>query len=523
MLASAPASSSLSPIAGADSTCFCTYDIRAIVNDTFNEATYTRLGQAFALWLQRRWQRGDVPAPTAQPWIALGYDARVHSPQFSDVLTEALVKTGLNVLQVGMGPSPLVYFAEHYSQTEASLPTVNAAVVVTASHNPAPYNGAKFTCNGLSISADDLLEMKAIFEALTPEQLGQPVFGSTQGTVQHWDPIPAYLAWSQAQFGTFKTAPTVVLDSGNGTAGVVAPQLLRLLGCKVVSLFEEPDGTFPNHHPDPCQHKNLQPLMQAVIAEKADLGVAFDGDSDRLGVIDAKGRIITGDFILLLYALDLLKTSHDTPPVVVSEVKCSQHLFDQINAHGGQAVMSPTGHAYIKNAMKQMDALLGGELSGHMFFRDKHWGFDDAIYAALRLVALLDEHRHTTDPTATLATLTEALPQSFLSEEGRVHLERDARETVLANLLTTVEGMSDFAGLPITSVATTDGIRLNLAGGFWLVRLSNTEPCLTLRAEATSPQQLAQVEAGLVDLLNQHIVQVLPQWTPEQGKPPADH
>jgi phosphomannomutase / phosphoglucomutase len=498
--------------------CFCTYDIRAIVNDTtFNEATYTRLGRALALWLAGKWQ-GKIDSP----WIALGYDVRVHSVALSDALIAALRAEGLNVLTVGMVPSPIVYFAEHFSWETDLIPPMDAAVVVTASHNPAPYNGAKFTFEGLSISSDDLLEIKAIFASSASDAGGKKAFPNGEGETQHWDPIPSYMDWAEKQFGQFASRPKVVVDCGNGTAGVVAPQLFERLGCDVVPLFAEPDGRFPNHHPDPCQHKNLQDLIATVKSTGAALGIAFDGDTDRLGVVDSEGRIITGDFLLLLYAIDMMRDTHDVPPIVVSEVKCSQHLFDTVNALGAQAIMSPTGHAYIKNKMKEVNALLGGELSGHMFFRDKHWGFDDAIYAGLRLIALL-EHERGQNPSTKLADLTRRLPVSHLSEEKRVYMPGHIRDSVLANLLAEVKASATFADRAVQRIETMDGIRLSVEGGFWLVRLSNTEPCLTLRAEGDSAEFMATLEAGLVEALYRHIRAQSPQWSPENPGVLANH
>lgn len=503
-----------SPSATALSTaCFCTYDIRAVVNDAFGAPTYDRLAKAFALWLR---DTKHLPVDQ-QPWVAVGWDARTHSPELAQVLINSLNAAGLQVLSLGLVPSPLVYFAEHYAKLEeATIPQPAAAIVVTASHNPSPYNGAKFTFNGLSITKDDLLAIKAIFSRLETEVVPLPVFGQDMGQVQHWDPIPAYRQWSAQQFGQFQTAPKVVVDSGNGTAGVVAPALFRQLGCQVISLFEEPDGRFPNHHPDPCAHKNLVDLQNAVLAHQADFGIAFDGDSDRLGVVDSKGRIITGDFLLMLYAQDLMSEPHAEPPIVVSEVKCSQHLFDQVNAMGAQALMAPTGHAYIKNKMKEVDALLGGELSGHVFFRDRHWGFDDAIYAALRLLQFLDKQRQK-QPGLTLGDLTDQLPVSYLSEEKRIYLERDARPAVMQALSAATDPLAEYAGLPVVSLETLDGIRLNLQGGFWLVRISNTEPCFTVRAEASDPKTLQRLETTLLDQLYKLIQQQLPGWTPEQA------
>ncbi|MEM0951956.1 MAG: phosphomannomutase/phosphoglucomutase [Cyanobacteria bacterium P01_H01_bin.74] len=497
---------------------FGTYDVRGIVSETtFDEAQYTGLAIAFSMWLKQQ-----LPVTESSPWVVVGYDARVHSLRFFQCLTQQLQRCGVSVLDVGLVPSPLVYFAESYSaETELlpGLPELSAGLVVTASHNPGNYNGLKFTFNKKTINKEQLNAIKAIYQTVmtplrdenvvdSPLADSPPVFDA-KAAYKTWNAIEAYRNWTLRQFGPFKTCPKIVVDCGNGSGGVIVPQLLTDAGCEVISLYEEPDGTFPNHHPDPCIHENLESLIEAVIANQADFGVAFDGDADRLGVVDSLGRIVPGDMLLLLYAKDLLSrtTTNSEKPVIVSEVKCSKHLFSGIEEAGGIALMNPTGHAFIKERMLKEGAVLGGELSGHLFFRDKHWGFDDAAYAMMRLVSLLEKTRMT-QPGCKLDTLVSALPQSVLSEEKRIAVDRSNRESILSELLQSVQSLEKFAGYPIHSVLTTDGIRVNFEDGFWLVRTSNTEPCFTIRAEASSALKLETIENQLLTQLGNMIERV---------------
>lgn len=480
---------------------FKTYDIRAIVDASFNAATYRDLGHAFVLWLKTQ----KSLSTSNSPWVAVGYDARLHSPELYSVLVESLLNAGVSVVKLGMVPSPLVYFVEHYQSCDSALPEIVASLVVTASHNPAEYNGVKFSYQGLSITRENLQEIRDCYlkvSGSTPTAIFK-----ADAETQEYNVIDAYRKWCQTQFAAFKTKPKVVIDCGNATAGVIAPAIFKDSGCDVVSLFEEPDGRFPNHHPDPCVHANLEALKKAVKREKADFGIAFDGDSDRLGVVDNEGNIIPGDMLLLLLAQEMIREcrqSNSELPIVVSEVKCSQHLFAEIEHMGATSIMSPTGHAFIKQRMRKENALLGGELSGHIFFLDKHWGFDDALYAALRLTQLID-HAKQKSPKAKLSGLMALLPKSYLSEEHRVHVEKIAQPMVLSNLLAYANEMDEFAGLPVIGVQTVDGIRVNLEGGFWLVRASNTEPCLTIRMEAPSQDSLDLLERQVLTLVTKFV------------------
>lgn len=477
---------------------FGTYDIRAIVSETFGETQYRRVAHAFAQWL-----RQHCPEPAEGYWMAVGYDARTHSPQLESALVKGLVEAGIHVVRLGLVPTPAVYFAEFLSAMDHSgLPKLVGTMTVTASHNPAEYNGIKMTYDKKILNQVALKEVKSLYVA----QLTQPLPEQTAGSVTPIDLLPRYQTWLQDHGQPVSTPMKVVIDSGNATGGLVAPELFKALGCDVISLFEEPDGRFPNHHPDPSSHKNLKHLIKTVLTEKADFGMAFDGDSDRLGIVDSDGRVIPGDILLLLFAQHYTQTrSPQSPPlVVVTEVKCSQTLLDQVDAVGGKVVMAPTGHAFIKAAMRENNAVLGGELSGHFFFTDRYLGFDDAFYAAMRFLELLQTHR-ANERSFTSADLLAALPQTHLSEEKRIFCPPDLRPSVMAQLGQRLVTDLAQAGIDVKEVITIDGLRAVIEGGFILIRPSNTEPCFTMRTETPNEAVEATVSATVNKLLSELI------------------
>jgi phosphomannomutase / phosphoglucomutase len=483
--------------------CFCTYDVRAIViPGTFDELNYQYLGQAFTRYAYRR--LGKTPLV-----VAMGYDARTHSPALFDALKQAVLESGATVINVGLQPSPMMYAMEHLP-LPAHLPRPNATLTVTASHNPGEYNGLKWTLEGHTLSREEIMDVKALYAAL--QEAGKPdaPTASSVGREISFNPLKAYIAWHTEHLSTIQTPMKVVVDAGNGTGGVVAPALLQAFGVEVIPLFIEPDGTFPNHHPDPSKAKNLKALQETVLKHQATAGMAFDGDSDRLGVVDDKGTIITGDFAVLLFAQAVSRhhqqASQDFPhgvPKVVSEIKASQHVFDGIARLGLEPVISPTGHAHIKGLMKRENAMLGGELSGHFFFKDKHWGFDDAFYAMLRMLHVLEEARALNEnPALPLSELVEALPVTYAAEEIRYPVNVSHRQAIMQALVKHLQGINPFGPYVVSGVSTLDGIRVNFNGGFALVRSSNTEPVLTLRWEAPEEEGLEQVETVLLHEVN---------------------
>jgi len=493
--------------------CFCPMDVRApIIEGTFDAQSYTYLARAVAkLFTETLGKR---------PTLAIGYDARSHSVEMFTALKHTLMSEGISVVDCGMQASPMMYAME-WLDLPSELPKLDGVLIVTASHNPAPDNGLKWTLNRTPLTKDQVAKVKQYFVDVqeAPVILSAGV-GNTEaegspklGTSVDFNPTDLYIAWSKNAFPKFKTPMKVVADSGNGTGGLMSGPLFEALGIDVIPLFAEPDGRFPNHHPDPSKEKNLADLKRVVLEHHADFGVAFDGDSDRLGVVDNKGRWLTNDFLLLFFAESLMRQFHadpaafgDVTPKVVSEVKCSQLLFEGLEFLGAIPVMAPTGHAYIKQVMKKEGSVLGGELSGHFFFKDNHWGFDDAFYAALRVCQWLDEAREDAEnPTLAMSDMVDKLPKTVLSEELRYKVDIAIRPQIMLKLETLVKEQEVLGNQAMQSISKLDGLRVALEGGFALVRTSNTEPVLTLRWESDSLENLDALETQLLHLVNKAI------------------
>lgn len=464
-------------------------DIRAIVDNSFEVPEYYRIGRAYAHYLR---QHLSLPEAGAY-WVSVGYDARVHSPRLESALVQGLVDSGLNVIRLGMSTSPLVYFADYLHTLNPDFPELLGSLMVTASHNPPEYNGVKFTCRGGALPAGALKVMAELYGGLSDG----PVMTPVKGTVKDVSIVPDYLSWMETHFGPIGQGLKVVVDSGNATAGLVAPELFRRLGCEVVELFSEPDGRFPNHHPDPCVPHNLRFLTEAVLENNADIGFAFDGDSDRVGIVDEQGRILPGDYTMLFLAEALLRERPGS--TVLFDIKCTQTLFDFVGQRGGIPHIAPSGHAVIKSRMKTLDIPVGGELSGHIFFRDRHWGFDDALYAACRILESL-AHRQETAPGFRLSHFRRALPATFASDEFRIHCSRLDGERLIQQLMADLAHNPAWFGPVAEDVLTLDGVRVNFTQGFFLLRLSNTEPCITVRFEAGSQADYQHIERQLAKL-----------------------
>ena len=302
-------------------------------------------------------------------------------------------------------------------------------------------------------------------------------------------------------FGKVGTGIKVVVDSANATGGIVGPKLYKELGCEVIELFSEPDGRFPNHHPNPSVLSTLETLSKTVVENKADVGIAYDGDSDRIGIVDSHGKPLTGDKLLLIYAMDII----DQKPTVVSEVKCSQVLFDTINKNGGKAIMCKTGHGYIKGKMKETHAVLGGEMSGHTFFKDRYYGFDDAIYAGCRMIEIIAKNKKL-NPNFRIDEVLEPFNQVFTSDEVRFPCPNPLKKDVLEAMKNEVKSNPDMFGAPIKEIVTLDGMRIVFEGGFALIRQSNTEPVFTLRFEAPTRAQAEQFKKAMTAFLDKKII-----------------
>jgi phosphomannomutase/phosphoglucomutase len=445
---------------------FREYDIRGIVGQELTEEVAERIGRAFA----------TVAGQRGVKTVSVGRDGRASSPALRDRLTRGLTAGGLNVVDIGVCPTPVLYFSLF------NLP-VDGGVMITGSHNAAEYNGFKLCVGKEALHGEEIQHLRTVMEA------GR--FSSGAGTATERPLIPDYLAYLKKNFASVRADKLhVVADAGNGAAALVAKEALEQLGCRVTGLYCELDGRFPNHHPDPTVVDNLKDLIKTVKDTKADVGIGYDGDADRIGAIDEKGNILWGDRLMVIYSRDILKQRPGG--TILSEVKASQSLYDDIKKHGGRGIMWKTGHSLIKAKMKEESAVLAGEMSGHMFFADRYFGYDDAIYASCRLVEILAKSGKP------LSALLADLPVSSVTPEIRVdmpdHLKFDLVKHVQAGLtdLARKGGASD-AGLKIRDVVTIDGIRVIFEDGWGLIRASNTQPALVLRFEASSPERLAAI------------------------------
>lgn len=437
---------------------FRKYDIRGIAHLDLTDDVMARLGCAFA-------SRLKATQPKQESFhVALGRDARASSRRLFTALTRGLRAQGVHVVDLGLVPTPVVYFSMFESDA------LDAAIQITGSHNPAEYNGLKMMMGRDTLYGDAIQELAILCER-TPTVAQKQTKGSVREDDQILDRYLDWISHDMACKGSRRLK--VVLDSGNGVAGVIAPLLVRkIFDADVVELFSEPDERFPNHHPDPTVEENLVHLQDAVAAHGADLGVAYDGDGDRLGVVDATGRIIWGDRLMILFARQVL--AQHPGATIIGEVKCSQVLYEDIAAHGGVPIMSAVGHSLIKAKIRDTGAMLAGEMSGHIFFNDRYFGFDDAIYATCRLLEILSGTQ------STLAELMDDVPVTFATPEIRVACD-DAHKFKIPALVAAHYSASGCV------IDTTDGARILFEGGAWaLVRASNTQPVLVLRVEAKS-------------------------------------
>ncbi|MSV35314.1 MAG: phosphomannomutase/phosphoglucomutase [Bryobacterales bacterium] len=440
-------------------TIFREYDIRGVAETELASGDVADLGRALGTYILRH----------GGPRVNLGRDCRLSSPRLRDALLEGLVSAGCAVTDIGVVPTPLLYFSAVHLEADG-------AIMITGSHNPSEFNGFKTVCGPASLHGETIQDVRRLIEARD--------FATGHGTHHSMDVIPAYLDELSPQFD-FTRRIKVVVDAGNGTAGPVIHQLLKRLNVEVTELFFEMDGRFPNHHPDPTVPANLQHLRDAVREQKADVGIAFDGDSDRIGAVDENGEVIYGDMLLLIYGREIL--TRKPGATIIGEVKCSQILYDELKRLGGNPIMYKTGHSLIKAKMKQEHAELAGEMSGHMFFADRYFGYDDALYAACRLLEIV---AHSGKPmSAQLA----GLPKTVSTPEIRVDCTDETKFDLVAHVAEQFRKTHD--------VIDVDGVRVLFDGGWGLLRASNTQPVLVMRFEAATEALLAsyqqQVEAAL--------------------------
>ncbi len=447
---------------------FREYDIRGIVGEQLTDDTVAILGRAI----------GTFFAQNGAKRIAIGYDARRSSPRFCELLTAGFNSAGCDVVLIGMVPTPVLYYAVFTKD-------VDGGVMITGSHNPPDHNGFKICLGRSTIFGSQIQEIRAI--AFGGE------FAAGEGGVESIDILDEYCREIVSRINLGARKLKAVVDGGNGMGGVTGVPVYRALGIEMVELFTEPDSNFPNHHPDPTVTENLQDMISAVRESGADLGIAWDGDGDRIGIVDENGRIIWGDELMVLLSRSILATTPGA--TIIAEVKCSQNLFEDIAKHGGNPIMWKAGHSIIKAKMKETNAALAGEMSGHIFFADRFYGFDDATYAGARVLEILSK----TDKP--LSELLADLPVTYSTPELRVDCTDESKFAV-------VEMVADHFSID-HEVITIDGARILFANGWGLVRASNTQAILVLRFEAQSDERLTEirniVEAKVAEFIAQSV------------------
>jgi phosphomannomutase/phosphoglucomutase len=432
---------------------FREYDVRGVADRDLTDQLATDLGRAFGTFLSRRGQRR----------IIVGRDCRLSSPRLHAALTAGLLETGLELVDIGVGPTPMMYFSVFHLDAEGG-------VQITGSHNPPEDNGFKLMSGKATLAGDEVRELRTLIErrdfVLRPG-----------GTFSSWDPLEAYASYMRGNIRLARTDLRFAIDAGNGAGGPTALAAMRAVGLSPIGMYTEMDGAFPNHHPDPSLPENMEELVARVKRDKLALGIAYDGDADRIGVVDNRGNIVFGDRLMILLSRHILKRHPGA--AILGEVKCSQTLYDDIAKHGGRPIVWKTGHSLIKKKMKEEHALLAGEMSGHIFFADRYFGFDDAVYASLRLLEILAESDRPLDE------LLADVPQTHSTPELRVDCGDDVKFDIVSRVLSHYRRTHD--------VLDVDGARINFQGGWGLVRASNTQPALVLRFEAETPARLTEI------------------------------
>jgi phosphomannomutase/phosphoglucomutase len=433
------------------------YDIRGVVDKDLTPEIVRRLGQGF----------GTHMAQLGRKNLVVGRDGRLSSPSYGEALIEGLISTGCNIIDIEVCPTPVYYFSIFHLNKDGGM-------MVTGSHNPPEFNGFKVSVGKSTIFGEEIQRLGKLIEK------GEFING--KGNLSKSEIIKPYQDYIKKNIKLEKKM-RVVIDAGNGTAGVIAGRLLRDLGCEVEELYCEIDGRFPNHFPDPTIPANLKDLIERVKKIRADVGIGYDGDADRIGVVDDQGNIIWGDQLMIVFAREILK--YKKGATFVAEVKCSQNLFNDIEKHGGKAIMWRTGHSLIKEKMREEKAVLGGEMSGHIFFADRYFGYDDAIYASCRLIELLSK----TDRK--LTQLLQDVPKTFITPEIRVDCPDEIKFKV-------VEKVKEELKIGY-SIIDVDGVRVKFEDGWGLVRASNTQPVLVLRFEALTEKRLQEIKKLVED------------------------
>jgi phosphomannomutase/phosphoglucomutase len=441
---------------------FREYDIRGTVDTELSNDFARLLGRAYA----------TLAKENGLNRIGVGHDCRLSSPGYAEALAEGLADEGLDAVMTGMGPTPQLYYAVFAND-------LGGGIQVTGSHNPPDMNGFKILLGKQTLSGSQIQDLKARCEHVL-----QSTPSGKRGTITHLEVRESYINSiienSKAQMGPRKLK--VVVDAGNGVGGLVGPAVLRGLGVEVIELFCDPDGRFPNHHPDPTELKNIKDLIAAVKEHRADFGIGWDGDADRIGVIDERGTPVFGDMLLLIYGRAIL--AEKPGATIIGDVKCSSQLFDDLKGRGANAIMWKTGHSLIKSKLKETNGDLAGEMSGHIFFKHRYYGFDDALYSSARLVEIMSKH------TGALSTLLSGLKPMLSTPEMRV----DCPEAIKFKIAAAAqEAFKEY------KVETIDGVRVTFDRGWGLVRASNTQPVLVMRFEAESADLLESYKKTVID------------------------
>ena len=443
---------------------FREYDIRGKAPDELNQETVYRLGLCLGTYYQG----------SGAGRITLGRDCRLSSEEFREALLNGLTESGMEVVDAGMIPTPLLYYSIFHLG-------VDGGIQITGSHNPPEYNGFKICLGKSTIYGKEIQKIREIGES--------EKFHRGKGKIEKRDIIGPYLDYMKKNLQPGPVTRKVVVDAGNGVGGIVAPDVYTNMGVEVERIFCEPDGRFPNHHPDPTIPENLKDLISKLSGSSSDLGIGFDGDADRIGVVDHEGHIIWGDQLMILFSRDLLKRNPGAS--IIGEVKCSQVLFEDIERHGGKAIMWKAGHSLIKGKMKEEGALFAGEMSGHLFFAERYFGYDDAIYAGARLLEIL------TCQEKSVKELLADIPRMVNTPEIRLDCPDEKKFQVVAGLV------EDFK--KEYRVIDVDGARVLFDGGWGLVRASNTQPVLVLRFEARDENRLEEIRKIFMDKLS-HVI-----------------
>ena len=442
-----------------DPNIFREYDIRGVAGGN--------LSQEAVYWIARAFAAQCISQGIHK--CVVGGDGRLSTPLIRNGLSQGLSKGGLDVLDIGTAPTPLLYYATHRFET-------GTGIMITGSHNPAEYNGLKMVIGHIALSGENIIQLLS--------RIQNRELSAGNGNLETKDVIDDYI--SEVCEGIKTTKPKdIVLDCGNGVAGLVAPKLLRQLGHNVVTLYEEVDGQFPNHHPDPAEEHNLKDLKRTVIQEKADVGLAFDGDADRLGVVTNTGKTVWPDSLMMLFSQSLL--AQRPGATIVFDVKCSRNLAILIRKAGGNPIMWRTGHSHIKSKIRETQALLGGEFSGHICFADNWYGFDDAVYSAARFLEIVDKTEKSVDE------IFAEFPKSISTPEIKIATSDDKKFEIISSLTS--------QKFPSAEVNTIDGIRADYVDGWGLIRASNTSPVLSLRFEANSTKALERIKNDFRDKL----------------------